>query len=186
MNLTGEESLSGRIGDDDMDNQKFKYQRQNVRQIVVDGDVAKVPLTQGFYATIDAADASLAEGWNWQFWTKLGQRYAARKVRSKGLPRRTIYMHHLFVPSSQGMVIDHINRNGLDNRRSNLRLVSGAENLKNRKSIKNGVYFSQRNRGYVVAITLGSFATKEEAQLAYDETVAKLKKARALGPGQVG
>jgi hypothetical protein len=49
-------------------------------------------------------------------------------------------MHHLILPLTKDVEIDHINHNGLDNRRCNLRLVTHQQNIQNtsvRKQKKN-------------------------------------------------
>ncbi|WP_424950588.1 HNH endonuclease [Deinococcus sp.] len=45
---------------------------------------------------------------------------------------KTVRLHNLILPPAEGQVIDHINRDPLDNRRSNLRLVTPAQNAMNR------------------------------------------------------
>lgn len=47
------------------------------------------------------------------------------------LKGKKIYLHHYICPPMPGMVTDHINRNRLDNRRDNLRVVTVSENLRN-------------------------------------------------------
>jgi hypothetical protein len=67
--------------------------------------------------------------------------------------------------------IDHINRDPIDNRWSNLRDVSKSENSKN-KRVSNasglpGVYFNKKTRMWQSSLYLGSFQTKEGAHEAY-------------------
>jgi hypothetical protein len=52
--------------------------------------------------------------------------------KQKRKPRRNLYLHRLLHGEPQGMDIDHINRNGLDNRRANLRVVTTADNVSRR------------------------------------------------------
>lgn len=82
--------------------------------------------------------------------------------------------------------VDHINGNRLDNRASNLRACSNAENIRNGRarggsSVYKGVSFHQQNKNWVASITcnyktkhLGSFSTELEAALAYDEAARKM------------
>jgi len=44
---------------------------------------------------------------------------------------RTLYLHHLVLPAKKGFLVDHINRNQLDNRRVNLRYLTPAQSLQN-------------------------------------------------------
>lgn len=90
--------------------------------------------------------------------------------------RRVIRLHRLVMNAPEGLEVDHINRDRLDNRRSNLRLVTLQENLKNKSVYKNnkvgktGVSFKkdvEKWRAYRYEngkqIHLGYFDTVEEA-----------------------
>jgi len=60
------------------------------------------------------------------------KKYAYRGTSKNGVQRR-VYMHQQLVTVPEGFEIDHVNRNGLDNRRENLRLVTHTQNLANSK-----------------------------------------------------
>lgn len=79
------------------------------------------------YAIVDECDAHLAE----HAWRRTNG-YATRICPGN---RNPVYMHREILGLAKGdgyMVVDHINRDRLDNRRSNLRLVTVAENCRNR------------------------------------------------------
>jgi len=94
-------------------------------------------------------------------------------------------MHRVILPDAEE--VDHINGNGLDNRRANLRPATGIENRRNRRrSRKNtsgyaGVSWDKVNRKWYAYITadgrmraLGRFDTAEEAALARDRAALEL------------
>jgi len=96
------------------------------------------------------------------------------------------YLHRFLLEPKQGKVIDHINHNGLDNRRENLRELTHFENLQNRKPQKNnklgmrGVYYHKSTKRFCVNIKLNSkpiyigvFKTSEEAEKAAIEARKK-------------
>lgn len=106
------------------------------------------------------------------------------------------YLHHLIIGKKEGLVIDHVNGDKLDNRAKNLRHVSQRENCLNRKLNKNntsghkGVLFDSRINKWCARISpygkyihLGSFTSLEgalrsrkEAEIAYGWNKANSKK----------
>ena len=82
----------------------------------------RIPLGEGQYALVDAADYEALNRYNWRFYNG----YAARQER-----RKTIYMHRQIMQPPDGMVVDHVNHNKLDNRRINLRPCTRRENIHN-------------------------------------------------------
>ena len=109
--------------------------------------------------------------------------------------RRTLLrLHHFIMGKPQkGLVVDHINHNGLDNRKDNLRFVTQAQNLQNKRSNRNstsaykGVGWSKRlqkwraligNKGKYTHI--GYFTCEHEAALAYNKKAKELWGEHAL------
>jgi hypothetical protein len=99
-----------------------------------------IPLTQGMSSKVDDADFDSLNQHKWHFMTTSKHGYASRRDANG----KTIYMHREIMNTSKGMVTDHINNNGLDNRRSNLRVCTSSQNNSNRvptaKSGFKGVY----------------------------------------------
>lgn len=94
--------------------------------------MVKIQLTQGKCALIDPSDAPEIAGLTWHAWFDGFNWYARRSKKYKGKVT-TIYMHHAVIGRpDDGMVVDHINGDSLDNRRSNLRMVDHAVNRRNR------------------------------------------------------
>jgi len=87
-----------------------------------------IPLTKGRQAMVDPEDYEWLKNWSWcAMLLPDGQAYAATHLHG-----RKVYMHRLLMNAPKGMLVDHINGNGLDNRRCNLRLCTAAENMWNR------------------------------------------------------
>ena len=111
--------------------------------------------------------------------------YAEASVYNKtGI--KIIRMHRLIMNAQKGQIIDHKNRNGLDNRKENLRICKHAENMRNSKISKNNstgfkgvTIFTCKNKDkiykYIIAQIrvnnkkkyIGSFATVKKAHEAY-------------------
>lgn len=115
-----------------------------IRPIRIEGDVAYVTLTHGYVAVIDAADVSLVEGFNWYAFCHyradgaLRTVYALRKTSLRDGPRRTALLHRQLMQPPDYMQIDHIDGDGLNNRRENMRIVTHQQNQQNtRISCKN-------------------------------------------------
>ena len=91
----------------------------------------KITLTQGFEAIVDDADYVYLSQFKWLAKNK---KYAARSPSRRCISRNFIYMHRVIlglVPSS-GLFADHIDGNGLNNVRSNLRTATKSQNEYNR------------------------------------------------------
>lgn len=136
---------------------------------------------------VDDADSALLLGHRWRiitFRTKRGRIY--QYVESK-IDGKHVLFHRLLLAAPDGMVVDHINGNGLDNRRCNLRLCSHSENMRNRKINANHAYgykgvgrrskggrFYAEIRAGSIRMKRGGFETAEEASIAYAEMATAL------------
>jgi hypothetical protein len=156
---------------------------KKVRPIRIEGNIAFIPLTQGYEAIIDADDVHLVEGRNWSADTRVNNVYARAKVRQEDGSSKPVLLHKML---SGYAMTDHRDGNGLNNRRSNLRPATHAENMRNRSVYKNsssgvrGVY--PRGSGkWRAAITvdghvrwLGTFYDIQDAAKAYAAASAEL------------
>lgn len=136
-------------------------------------EAKEIQLTKGMVALVDADDYEWLVQWPWHADRSKGGRFYACRSRSKK-PRR-IRMHLEILKPAPGMLVDHINRNSLDNRKSNLRLASRKQNVWNSKTPSVSGYKGVRRIGqkWVSYISLGTFDTAEEAAKEYDR-VAKI------------
>lgn len=138
----------------------------------------KIKLTRNKFALVDDVDFNFINSQKWQC-SSLG--YATTHEKGKShTTRKRIWMHRLIVNAPLNKQVDHINRNKLDNRKTNLRLATESQNKSNRTVQRNninsglkGVYpngnkWRARIQINKVKINLGSFWTKEEAALAYN------------------
>ena len=139
----------------------------------------KIKLTQGKYALVDNEDYEWLNKWKWFYASKHGAQRSAYKLGEKPL---TIRMHRQIMGCPKGKSIDHINHNPLDNRRINLRAVSGRENIINTLKFRSRKFTSkykgvwrEHNRWRAAIrvnyklISLGSFPLEKQAALAYNE-----------------
>jgi hypothetical protein len=95
-----------------------------------------------------------------------------------------IYLHRIIMDCPDDKVIDHINHDTLDNRKSNLRIVSKSENQQNRKGARKGnksgvrgVSWDEKNKDWIVSIQgtyLKRTKDKDEAEKMADEEIKKL------------
>lgn len=149
------------------------------RPIRIEGDIAFVPLTKGYETVIDAADVPLVEGVSWTLHaSRDGSLYAYRKSPSP--EKRTLWMHRVLMNAEEGVETDHRDRNGLNNRRSNLRAATSSQNKCNQKrrsdntsGFRGVVWDKQAKRWYAYIKLngkrklLGRFRSPEEAHAAY-------------------
>ena len=90
-----------------------------------------IKLTKNKRAFIDNEDFEAVSKFKWCLMTTKRIKYAQRAITSSG-KKIILLMHRIIMNPSQNMQIDHINGNGLDNRRSNLRICTRSENQRNR------------------------------------------------------
>lgn len=147
-------------------------------------DAVIVPLTRGQFALVDADQVEVL-GLLWYAGDHGGRFYAQRTERKNGRTK-IVRMHRLIMNAPDGVEVDHINGNPLDNRKCNLRLASHAENSangpldqKNKTGFK-GVSFHKSRKKYRASINirgkhkhLGLFHSPAEAAKVYDEVAAR-------------
>jgi hypothetical protein len=146
-----------------------------------DRAVRRIPLTRGRFALVDAADYYRLVKLNWYASSNGVTFYACGKVTGK-----RIKMHRFIMAAPDHLMVDHIDRNGLNNCRSNLRLCTPAQNCCNTASRKGtskykGVGKGKNEKKWRAQINsnkkichIGCFSEEIDAAKAYD------KKARQL------
>jgi len=152
------------------------------RRIKYDCSFMRIKLTRGKYAIVDAKDFIKLYIFKWYAKKSFDTFYAVRTAFENG-KKRHISMHRQIMNPPKDKCIDHENQNGLDNRRTNLREASKAENNRNRRKIagrgssiyKGVMWYKDRRKWYASIevngqkIFLGYFDSEIEAAKAYDE-----------------
>lgn len=149
----------------------------------MDDTTREIMLAGGQITIVDAADFDWLNQWKWHYQSP---GYVGRYGGGGRKNRITILMHRVICGALTGFEVDHINGDGLDNRRSNLRICTHAQNLRNQKhkasntSGYKGVYLCKCTGRWRAGITvnykkfhLGRFATAEEAADAYAKAADK-------------
>lgn len=140
-----------------------------------------IPLSNGGAALVDDDQYELLYQHKWfrMSGSKSRTAYAVRTLTSE-IGRRVMLMHREIMDAVPGQELDHINDNGLDNRRQNLRFVTSSVNkvartIKPGRSGFKGVksHPSTPSR-FQAIITIGTFNTAEAAARSYDEVAAAL------------
>lgn len=146
----------------------------------------KVPLTREFYAIIDREDWDLVSRYKWQYCPADNNRaYATTQVKVRGFGH-CFSMHRLIMGFPEFQV-DHRNRNGLDNRRKNLREATRVLNIANsairrdNTSGAKGVHWSKSHNTWCARIqvngkriTVGEFTNKVAAMQCRKKAAEKL------------
>lgn len=145
--------------------------------------VRKIPMqgvNRGKFALVDEADFFTLMLWAWGV-CRCG--YARRGNKGK-----IMWMSHAVMGDTQGLCVDHINGDRLDNRRCNLRLATYGQNNAGKRLVKRrsksgfrGVYLITRSKKFSAQIRygnvthyLGSFVTPEAAARAYDAEATRV------------
>lgn len=149
----------------------------------------EIQLTKGLVAIVDDEDGPYLSQWKWYAQASRRGFYAARGERQPNGGSVLIYMHRFINRTPDGFVTDHINGDGLDNRKANLRTATFSQNMMNTKPqigraspLKGAILDSTshnlnkwRANIRVAGRTryLGRFPTQEEAAAAYARAAEK-------------
>jgi hypothetical protein len=149
-----------------------------------------IPMSQPRYAKVDPADYERLRKYEWMAVKRRngGSFYAHRYVTNKKTGKeKIVFMHREIIKAPKGMLIDHINHDGMDNRSANLREAMPWQNICHRKKYSGkytskyiGVSRSKGKRKWEAqvghnkkTIRLGSFDSEVEAAKARDRAAKK-------------
>jgi len=118
----------------------------------------RIPLTQGKFAIVDPEDYDRLAGYKWFAMRSRRGFYAIRMVTTKNGRRKKIRMHRQILNAPADKLVDHINHNGLDNRKANLRIVTNMQNSWNKRKQKGD--YSSRYKGVSWARRIGKWHTE--------------------------
>jgi hypothetical protein len=153
------------------------------RPLIDNGDgTHTIPLTRGLSSVIDSTDADFAGRFNWCALLTSGKFYAKRRR-----PDGTTELLHVALAGEPGLEVDHVDGDGLNNRRCNLRPATSSQNKHNRGKGRNntsgfkGVWWHKQHGRWAADIWLhskkrflGLFDTAELAHAAYCKAAAEL------------
>lgn len=138
--------------------------------------VAEIELPCGSKTIVDKDDYKWLSQWKWKYQAGGVRRWASENGKQFG-----VLMHREIMKCPDGKEIDHINRNPLDNRKSNLRITDRQGNcmnvgpMKNKTSEYKGVHWHQGKKRWVAKITkdrktvhIGTFTDEFRAAKVYD------------------
>ena len=140
----------------------------------------QIPLSQGKFAIIDDEDYEQLKQFTWH---AIKRRYCCYAYRSRN--GKEMSMHRIIMDPPKNMEVDHINGNGLDNRRANLRVCTHQQNIRNQRVQKKnvtgykGVGVVKRTGKYKAYIKVNGnklhlkcWNTAIEAAMAYNEAAS--------------
>lgn len=147
-----------------------------------------IPLTQGYEAIVDDEDYATLSAHKWCIQQYKDKNRSTKVYAKRSYNSKQVTMHRFILSPPKGVSVDHINGNGLDNRRENLRLSTKQQNAANRPKdrVKNatskykGVYFNKATNKWIArihvdgkGIHLGSFLDEKQAAAVYNEAAIK-------------
>jgi hypothetical protein len=146
----------------------------------------EIPLTQGMVALVDDEDFERLSQYKWYAWKSGNAFYATRNITLRKGVQGQMKMHREILNlTDRKIYCDHINHNGLDNQKHNLRACTSSENQMNTISktgvsqykgvcwYKQGETWAAQIMIHRKRIHLGCYDSEEDAAKAYDEA-AKL------------
>jgi len=146
----------------------------------------KIYLGESEWAILDQQDYYTFGNFKWSLGGNGKKFYAVRGVKDEIGEIKIVRLHRQIIEAPDGLLVDHRNGNGLDNRRTNLRIATQSQNMQNRQKRKNstsrfiGVWFVKNKNRWESRITyqgkriwLGRFDNEIEAAKTYDAAAKK-------------
>lgn len=152
--------------------QEVNHRQKNTKNIewIVDGDITTGITNQGERFIIDTEDLDKVKDYCWHISSK---KYVIANMKDKS--NKTIWLHRLIMDARENEIVDHVDWDKSDNRKSNLRVATKSQNNINIKRKSNnrsgytGVKMAKSGK-YIAQITankhrihLGTFDTLQEA-----------------------
>lgn len=152
----------------------------------------KIPITQGKFALVDDADYEWLNQWKWCVVFDSNKKWYAVRAEYVGplgkKTRKTVRMHRLIMGEPKGLQVDHKDmEDTLNNQRSNLRVATKGQNMRNRgKQVNNksgfkGVSWSKQNKKWYAwigfngkTLPIGHYDDIKEAAKAYNQKALEL------------
>jgi hypothetical protein len=147
----------------------------------------RIPMSGPKYAKVDPADYKRLRKYKFIARKARNSFYAQMLEPNLITSKKMLHMHQIILEVPKGMVVDHINNDGMDNRSANLRAATKAQNSRNRKKLSRpcsskykGVWWHKNSRKWQAEVVfekkkihLGTFKNEIDAAKAYDEAAKK-------------
>jgi hypothetical protein len=147
----------------------------------------RIPVGEGKFAIVDPSDFYWLNNFHWSFRTRCRCFYAIRFFNNPNGRLQLVQLHRDLMKAPKGLLVDHRNNDGLDNRRANLRLATPSQNNQNRRKTRSktssrflGVHFVKSSRRWAAytkyqgkKVWLGSFDNEIDAARDYDEAASR-------------